>query len=514
MSGWLRRLFPLVLALVAVAAGLPATAAEPLMARTEAGLVRGLADGGVRQYQGIPFAEPPVGELRWAAPRPVRNWHGVRPAVAPGPRCAQTASGEGPATAAEDCLYLNVTAPAGQIGRKPVLVWVHGGGFIWGAGSSYHAQRLAAQGDVVVVTVNYRLGAFGFLAHPELGPAGGAFGLQDQVAALQWVRRNIGGFGGDPGNVTLLGESAGAFSICALLTVPATKPLIDRAIVQSGSCSVHLPRNGTFPGSGEYRLLVPRAQLEALGLDAASTLNCADLACLRRVDAQRWLDTGLINHFSQAGFHTDLLPEDPAAVLHSGRAHQVPMIMGFTRDELRLHTGSALVGGASYDYAHLMRDSFGPRAQEIGAAYPLTGADKYTSALAWSAVSTDAGWACPTLADAQAFNRGQPVYTYVFADRDAPNLGYQAPADFPLGAYHGSELQYLFWDAPEEPGRLGLATDLIRHWAQFARHGDPNLAGKPSWPRFDGVNAQSFSPRDTGSVNAGAQHHCRLWTAR
>jgi len=227
------------------------TADTGAIVRTDFGPVRGTVTSEYRTFQGIPYAAPPVGELRWRPPQPPERWSTPRDATTPGSRCPQLASAElgFPGSVDEDCLYLNVITPRsarpGQL--RPVMVWVHGGAFLWGAGSDYDARRLAVGGDVVVVTVNYRLGLLGFLGHPSLEGSGN-FGLQDQQAALRWVRRNAAAFGGDPGNITVFGESAGALSVCAQLASPASGGLFHRAVMQSGPCMMDWPDNALIPG--------------------------------------------------------------------------------------------------------------------------------------------------------------------------------------------------------------------------------------------------------------------------
>lgn len=241
------------------ATAVPAAGAGPAspVVRTEQGLVRGVAHDSYTTFDGIPYAAPPSGPLRWRAPVPAAAWHGVRDATKPASRCVQMPTpgaggggGAGAVVGSEDCLYLNVTVPATKPAatakKRPVLVWMHGGAFLGGSGSDYGAERLAVQGDAIVVTVNYRLGIFGYFGHSGLGAAP-PFGLADQQAALRWVRANAARFGGDPGSVTLFGESAGALGICAHLTSPTAAGLFQRAVLQSGSCLTSFPRGALAP---------------------------------------------------------------------------------------------------------------------------------------------------------------------------------------------------------------------------------------------------------------------------
>lgn len=261
----------------------PARGPDPVgeLVRTAQGEVLGRADGGVLRYQGIPYAAPPVGELRWRAPRPPTPWAGVRPATSAGPRCAQRAAAADipHATAAsttEDCLTLDVTVPAGTspTARLPVLVWVHGGGFAAGAGGDYDPRRLVTAGPLVVVTINYRLGVLGFLGLAGL-PDSGSFGLLDQQQALRWVQRNAAVFGGDPGTVTLAGESAGADSVCSQLAAPGAAGLFQRAVLQSGGCGaanlIDVIRPGAGPAGDTWK---PLPLVEETGAGVADQLGC------------------------------------------------------------------------------------------------------------------------------------------------------------------------------------------------------------------------------------------------
>lgn len=236
--------------------------------RTDAGVVRGSAVGSVRVFNGIPYAAPPTGRLRWVAPQPVRPWTGVRAATEARSPCPQQQNPEVPnGSTFEDCLYVNVTTPA-RATVRPVVVWVPGGGFFSGAGSSYGPRKLVERGDVVVVTINYRLAIFGSFGHPGL-PGSGTYGLQDQQAALRWVQRNARAFGGDPLRVTLVGESAGGMSVCAQLTSPKAVGLFSKVIMQSGSCAFNWDDNSQYPGQAADSPWSPQSAVRRNGAEVA-----------------------------------------------------------------------------------------------------------------------------------------------------------------------------------------------------------------------------------------------------
>ncbi|WP_411103992.1 carboxylesterase/lipase family protein [Streptomyces sp. cmx-4-9] len=495
---------------------------------TDRGAVRGRTHGTHRTFQGIPFAAPPTGALRWRLPRPAPRWPGVRDAGAPGPHCVQLpALGPGGPSGSEDCLRLDVTVPARAAapGRpRPVMVWFHGGGFMNGSGALYPAGALAARGDVVVVTVNYRLGVFGLFAHPELGGAPG-FALADQQAALRWVRANAAAFGADPGRVTVFGESAGGLSVCAHLTSPASAGLFHRAVVQSGPCSLTMPPHSWLPPLGAYEPFVAERRTVADGVRAAARLGCARAAgvleCLRALDARTLATPELMNTFSRVSYGNGQLPVEPRRALAEGRFHRVPVVQGVTRDEMRAFLGQTLaahpIGDAAAYRARLER-SFGVgTAREVAARYPVSAHP--TPAAAFAAVLSDASFICPALRDGRALARRVPVYGYRFSDRGAPDfLGLPEPPDLPLGAAHGSELPSLFTLAPLTGPQRELADRMTGYWTSFARDGVPRAPGAPGWPRLgdppDRVLSLAPGPGGIRTVDAGTEHHCGWWDAR
>ncbi|MGP3689972.1 carboxylesterase/lipase family protein [Streptomyces sp. IBSNAI002] len=496
---------------------------------TDRGRVRGLEHGAHRSFEGVPYAAAPTGALRWRLPEPAPRWQGVRDAGAPGPRCVQLpAFGPGGPSGSEDCLYLNVTLPSAAPARggagRPVMVWFHGGGFVNGAGDAYRPERLAVRGDVVVVTVNYRLGVFGLFGHPELGGAPG-FALADQQAALRWVRANAGRFGGDPGSVTVFGESAGALSVCAHLTSPDSAGLFHRAIVQSGSCSTTIPPWSLLPALGAYEPFVPERTTVSDGDLAAARLGCAGpdgvLDCLRRLDARELATPELMQTFSKVPYGGALLPEEPRRALENGRFHRVPVMQGSTRDEMRIFLGPTLAAYPIADgaaYRDRLERSFGaPTARAVEAGYPVTAYP--TPATAWATLLSDASFTCPTLRDGGALARHVPAYAYRFSDRGAPNFtGLPDAPGLPYGASHGFELPYLFELAPLNAPQRALADRMTDYWTAFARTGAPGSPGVPPWPRFrpqtPSVLSLAPGPSGIGPIDARTEHHCALWDAQ
>lgn len=539
-------LFPLLcaVALLAVTAlpatGAPFASAQPAeqrgtVVRTDHGPIRGLSHGAYTTFVGVPYAAPPTGPLRWRPPAPAAAWRGVRDATTAAPRCVQMpAPGAAAVVGSEDCLYLNVTtptrSPAGQ--KRPVLVWMHGGAFLGGSGSDYDAARLAVRGDTVVVTVNYRLGIFGYFGHPALGSAP-PFGLADQQAALRWVRANAERFGGDPGRVTLFGESAGALGICAHLTSPTAAGLFQRAVLQSGSCLMSFPRGALGPGTPAYEPFAPQHDVQTAGVEAARQLGCTAgggeqvLACLRGQSTDRLATAQLMQSFNRPAFGSTLLPLAPDQALASGRFHRVPVVQGTNHDEMRMFVGMSLAAfpiRTEDDYRARLVEAFGPAAPAVETRYPA--ADHPTPALAWAAALTDRSLTCTTLAAGRAIAAHaprSPLYGYQFNDPDAPVLaGLPANPGFPYGAAHGFEMPYLFSAFPTErpltDAQRALSDRMVDYWAAFARTGDPNSPGAPFWPALRpsspmARSVQSLAPGPGGihPVDTRAAHHCAFW---
>lgn len=472
---------------------------------------------------GIRYAQPPVGRLRWAPPKAPEPWPGVADATKPGAACPQAQLPGVPPTS-EDCLSLNVTMPRDTGGRRlPVMVWLHGGGFTTGAGSQYDAKRLATQGDVIVVTVNYRLGVFGYFGHEGLAGSG-TFAMADQIAALRWTRRNAAALGGGPRNVTLFGQSAGGMSSCALLTSPAAAGLFDKAIISSGSCLLDWPDGGLFPTSPGHTPYASLATTRKDGAALAARLKCdkgsarETLDCLRARPAAELLPhtQAFSDHLT---YGTPLLPVHPAAALRKGTFHRVPVISGGTRDEMRSFIGGAIMAGQKLTperYPELLREAFGEKAEAVTARYPLSAYASPALALAWAAVITDGAWACPTLEGDRLLARRADVCAYEFGDPDVPNVnGIEVPG-FPLGATHATDLPSLFdlggVYALPTPAQQRLGARMVGYWTTFARTGDPNVKGAPRWPRFTGQGpVLGLVPDAVKPVGHTADHQCAFW---
>ncbi len=489
----------------------------------EGGPVRGVTVPGGYEFLGVPYAAPPVGNLRWRAPQPPAGWRGVRDATEFGPSCPQAASPFlPPGPISEDCLYLNVyTSMLRRDADRPVLVWIHGGGLTEDGARNYDLSKLAADG-IVAVTINYRLGALGFLAHPALaswpgGPAGN-YGLMDQQAALRWVQRNIAQFGGDPHSVTIAGQSAGGLSVLAQLVSPGSRGLFERAIVQSGAFALNQESLADAERAGE-----------AFAAEAGCKHQTA--RCLRRLPV-----SDLVNKFG-AGIpgvvDGRVLTEAIGTALAAGRFAHVPILNGINHDEELIFTAGlhlAVSGGTFVPVPTepVTADSYQPdlaavfgvspdRAAAIAAEYPLAAYPMPDAA--FSTLVSDANFACPALQVDRWTSQRVPTFAYQFNDDNAPQR-FAPPGALPPIATHSSELQYLF-DLPNAPapGTLNadqqtLAATMRTAWANFAASGNPSSRALP-WPSFDD-RAQEMSlvpPQPQVETGFSAIHHCAFWAA-
>jgi para-nitrobenzyl esterase len=505
---------------------LPPAASAAGVVPTNEGPVRGAESAAVKEYLSIPYAAPPVGELRWRPPQPHARWRRPLGATHFGSHCPQTASFAGAASTSEDCLYLNVFVPNEGPGRGlakhlPVMVWIHGGGFTSGESDDYDPTRLVQQG-VVVVTLNYRLGALGFLAHPALSAesgdhSSGNYGLMDQQAALRWVQRNIAKFGGNPKNVTIFGQSAGGLSVYAQLASPLAAGLFQRAIAQSGSYAMTLQS---------------LSQAEASGVGVATSLGCSNettaAACLRAAPVSKILaDQTTDNGFSIVPpVDGHVLPHSLEAAFQSGDFNRVPVIEGTTHDEFTLFYKLAVedIFGVFPPVAYpFVVSIFVPElhvqatAAEVLFQYPL-GAYGESVGRAVSAITTDVAFSCPARRATQAMSQFVPTFQYELKDPNVPQV-FVPPASFPYGAYHGSDLLFLFdsptrGHAPLSAAEDRLAEAMVRYWTQFARTADPNSASTPKWSPYEvGTEAlQSLEPPTPVSETGFAgDHKCAFW---
>lgn len=456
---------------------------------TNAGTVSGAREGSLAVFRGIPFASPPVGENRWRAPQPASSWRGVREAKAFAPACFQSsgpqAGGVPEDQSSEDCLYLNVWTPAKTSAEKlPVMVWIYGGGFSAGATSNplYSGEKLAERG-VVVVSLAYRVGPLGFLAHEKLSAessshVSGNYGLLDQIAGLDWVNSNIARFGGDPDKVTVFGESAGAISVSMLAASPLAKGKFSRAISQSGGSfgATHSP---PLPGENVQRL----DQAEKAGAVLAAKLG-GSLGTMRAASAAEVLSAARgIDGVGWPVADGHVIPDDQYRLYAAGKFNRTPILIGFNSDE------GALFGGPVAKAMHekTVRDRYGPFADEMLRTFSANGEDG-TQASRDLATDVMFGWHTLAWARLQTAANGPPVWLYYFDQKPPYPAGNRlAPAQ---GAPHASELVYMF-------GRLDLQTNIpwraedraisdamIGYWTNFAKTGDPNGPGLPPWPRY------------------------------
>jgi len=526
----------LSLALFATGVGVTASARQALagpIVGTEEGPVQGISLPGENEFLGIPYAAPPVGTLRWLPPKHHSPFKGKYQATQFGDVCTQPDSARTGTIGSEDCLTLNVYTPTPNYNQNqnnglPVMVWIHGGSLETGGGAVYDPTRMVERGGVVAVTINYRLGLLGFFAHPAVDAErhlSGNYGLMDQQLALNWVQRNIAAFGGDPGRVTIFGESAGGDSVYANLASPKAAGLFSGAIAESGA---------SFQFQDYYDDIIPLKQGETeatpfvpAGTTIAANLGCSSgspsqiAACLRGLPASIIIERDPINAVWPFVDGT-ILTATPTAAFASGKFNRVPVITGGNHDEFRLFvvldfdfTGNPILTMAEYDAATELFWGAGFATSEVEPIYPY--ADYPSGAVALGANTTDGFFACPERNSTLLLSRYVPTYAYEFNDENAPFF-YQPYASFPLGAYHAAELQYLFDGdffglgvAPLSPAQEQLSAVMISYWTRFAKTRNPNSAGAPPWPRYSGGSLESLvAPTPTTETDASfdADHKC------
>ena len=512
------------------------------------GLVCGVTSDGVTSYLGIPYAAPPVGDLRWAPPAPVAPWSGTLQATTAGNICVGPDANTGAISGSEDCLNLNVQVPAGAgSSRWPVMVEIHGGGFLLPIGPSSGAHLVSA-GHVVYVAMNYRLGILGFMANRALGPHSGDYGLQDQQASLRWVQQNIAAFGGDPNNVTILGQSAGGASVCANVASPTANGLFERGIPESGFYNAAIGPNQVWEPADCKSQLPTQQGAESAGAVFAQKVGCAptDIACLRAVPADKLVAAGGKVDDPTAGgtsatiaptINGTTLPMSPAKAFRTGHFNRVGLMNGVDRDEI--NGGASLnapVANTAADFYTLIRKQYGSLAPRVFRLYPL---DRFpTPFIAYRTVVADSDSVCPAITADYVLSRRIPVYAWQNDDASMPPEFFPQFLDptKPWGAYHIAADPFLFPNPSItlSPDQAALAQQFTDEAVAYSRSGDPTAPRTPLWTRFGGRRHPGFPGRGNwrpaGShglmtlVPAGdsvlepaavisEQHNCRFWDA-
>jgi para-nitrobenzyl esterase len=473
--------------LLAILAGGICCAQTPPQVKVETGLLQGTSENGLGVYRGIPFAAPPVGDLRWRPPQPAAKWQGLKPADKFGPRCFQGGRGVPGVETSEDCLYLNVWSPARSArDRVPVLVWIYGGGFSAGATSepTYSGENLAKKG-VVLVNISYRVGQMGFFVHPELSAesknhASGNYGLLDMIAGLEWVQRNIAAFGGDPHRVTIFGESAGGIAVSMLCASPLAKGLFHGAISESGG-SFGPPRPATLPGENLKRL----ADAERSGEVYAKGAGVTSIADLRKIAADKLPAGGRGQGMAWPIIDGWVITDDPYKLYETRRYNDTPILVGYNSDEGQSFSPPR----TPEDYVAAVKARYGPFADWLIGAYPPGSG---TVAKTARDLTRDAmfGWHTWVWARLQAKTGKSKVFFYCFDQHPdypagSPREGY--------GSGHGAEVRYVFEHLdPANPqttkADLAISEAMATYWTNFAKRGDPNGEGVPAWPAFSDAN--------------------------
>jgi para-nitrobenzyl esterase len=458
-------------------------AQDPAPVKVEQGKLQGRLVDGLAVYKGIPFAAPPVGELRWRAPQPAPSWPGVKQAMEFAPAPFQ--GGNPPSGKSEDCLYLNVWTPAKSSGdRAPVLVWIYGGGFSFGSTSEpvYNGENLAKKG-VMVVSIAYRVGSLGFLAHPELSAeskkgASGNYGLLDMIAGLEWIKKNIAAFGGDPANVTIFGESAGGIAVSMLCASPLARGLFHKAISQSGG-SFGPPRNTTYPGENMKLLSVA----EQDGKEYLKKAGVSSIERLRKLPVDS-LPSGWGTGSSWPIIDGHVIPDDQYKLYESGKYNDVPVLIGYNSDE-GLSFMSMLRTKGTKEFIESVHTRYGKFADALLKAYPA--GDSTLPKTARDLVRDAAfGWHTWSWARLQSKTGKSKVYYYYFDQH--PDYPENSPRSG-QGSPHAQEIVYVFQnldpakpDVSESDKKISQA--MSTYWTNFSKYGNPNGEGLPKWPAF------------------------------
>ena len=506
----------------AAAPASPTACATGTFVVTNDGPVCGITVGGVNEWLGIPYAAPPVGPLRWQPPQPPTPWTTTLAATAFGNQCIQTSGGS------EDCLYLNVWRPADSSTNLPVMVHIHGGGFFNGNGNADNSL-LATTGHEVIVSMNYRLNIFGFLADDQaLGLHSGDYGLQDQQAALRWVQSNVSAFGGDPHTVTIFGESAGGSSVCDQIASPTAAGLFERGISTSGEYNTVLgtqeqtPRTPEDLESQDCKSALPtRGEADAAGRNFAAAVGCGRgtanvLACLQAlpisvIEKAAWTPGDGYQYGGQGTvaptINGSTLTMTLRQALRAGRTNRVQVIAGTDRDEDLVGTATSAA-----QYQSLVDSQYGAFASQVLARYPLSHFD--SPGVAWRTVAADSDTVCPSLQTDQDLATRMPVYAYEIDDNDIPP--YAAAGGVAPGASHVGAWFLNPTATPLDANQQVLQDQEVAYVTTFARTGDPTTDGAPPWPRFNrAMEEMSLQPAgDTEVVTqseVAAQHNCAFW---
>lgn len=493
----------------------------PVSARVAQGALRGVSSNNVNYFLGIPYAAPPKGALRWQPPQPVIPWEGARDAAHYGNICPQRPNLLDPGNdnkvyGDENCLFLNVFAPK-NAKNAPVMFWIHGGSFDSGSANQYDGSELARRYGVVVISAEYRLGALGFLAAPQLGE--GNYGLMDLEAAMKWTRQNARAFGGNGNNLTVFGESAGGMAICSLLSAPSAQGLFDKAIMESGPCSRGI-------GSG------PLNEISATGEAFMKELGCTGAlaaACMRGQTVEQLLNSPLPGNFIPGqvklppAYGGSFLPQEPLKAFEAGEVTRVPILIGSNHDEGNPFTAyltppnMTLNRTLYFALVSLLNPSI---TAELLRQYPSSA--YRTPALAGATLVTDGIFACPVNSFASAYANLAPTYRYEFNDPQ-PSTVLRPTASIPtLGAFHASEITYVFGTplrgladpASFSPAQAALSQQMGQYWTNFARAGNPNGAGLTEWPAYSEQNQAVLTLAPGGnSVNTqfAREHQCDFW---
>jgi para-nitrobenzyl esterase len=479
------------------------------------GDVQGLAVHGVGQFLGIPYAAPPIGELRWRPPQEPAAWKETRDATKFAGTCAQQQRGVFAAPSnTEDCLYLNVYTPEAKpqtAAKRPVMVWFHGGGLFSGESNDYDGSKLASRGGVIVVTTNYRVGALGFLSHPALNAEGHPFanyGIMDQQAALRWVQRNIAAFGGDPQNVTIFGQSGGGTAVMANLQSPLSKGLFHKAINQSGT---------------RIALTTPEMSLK-LGQDFATAAGCADQSakCLRSLTVEQVLksQSPVVSRVSDfPSVDGTVITRWGYEAFRDGDYNRVPIMTGLVQDEQAFFLPEANTKTPrTADEVKRYAASYGAEhVDTLMAKYPLA---SYPSPSLTEIAMAQGAKACTARRLDLHWSKYAPLYAYQFEDRTAPS--YFPEVSYPMRAYHTAELQYLFplfrggqgTSHPLNAGQQKLSDTMVDYWTTFARTGNPNRDDAPNWLAYTAGKDNVLvldQPAPKMAYGYGAANDCAMW---